>query len=382
MIDLAVLEALVEAGASGSQVFAAVKAMEERQLKKRRIAAARQDRKRERDVTQPELALVHPAKVQEIGERVCEILRAMPPQPDDAKQLHDAAEDAIAARGLEVEREHAVELDDGRKGYIDLVVEKCVAVELDRRLPRSLRKLVRFEGYRIAVTRTEIAPNEFMQMIDAVIAIPPLESRRVTLSHAESREKERKVSTPSKERNTSLREVGGSGGDARERMLSDEALRLADELAAEAKLEPDAWPPGWCGSAMLIQRFFNDGCPPEVVKVAVITELRRRTKPPDYFAYFEKPIARAFANFQRPLPKVVVENQEIAHADPRTNSGNVRRFVGGRAVGQGYGSATDAAIALRERFARAAEREDAEQHAASELDRGAGDAVDGSLSSG
>lgn len=87
-------------------------------------------------------------------------------------------------------------------------------------------------------------------------------------------------------------------------LISPEAHSIAEELAKEAGFTKETWPPGWCGAAMAVQKWLNDGCPGEVVKLAVTTALQRRKRdgPPDNFAYFAKPIAAAFADHQRPNP--------------------------------------------------------------------------------
>jgi hypothetical protein len=55
---------------------------------------------------------------------------------------------------------------------------------------------------------------------------------------------------------------------------------------------------------MAIQKWLNDGCPGEVIKLAVNGALQRRKcdGPPENFSYFAKPIAQAFAEYQRPNP--------------------------------------------------------------------------------
>jgi hypothetical protein len=86
-------------------------------------------------------------------------------------------------------------------------------------------------------------------------------------------------------------------------LVSPEAVSLADEIGESIGFTKENWPPGWCGAAMAIQKWLNDGCPAEVVKLAVTTSLRRkRDGPPDNFSYFAKPIASAFADHKRPNP--------------------------------------------------------------------------------
>jgi hypothetical protein len=117
----------------------------------------------------------------DLGKRVGEALRSLGPLPDEAKSFHDACEASLRKAGFVVFREWEIDLGAGRHGYIDLVVmeeDRGVAIELDRRLPRakSLKKLSKFDGYRICVTRTANSSREFEGMVDEVIAVPVLPS--------------------------------------------------------------------------------------------------------------------------------------------------------------------------------------------------------------
>jgi hypothetical protein len=114
----------------------------------------------------------------QLGNFVCEVLRQIPPTADDASELHTIVELALRKTGKHVIREYPI-VCNGRNGRIDLVVqdgEAKVAIELDRRTPKakSLQKLQAFKGFTICITRTKRACEEFLPMIDAVIAIPPL----------------------------------------------------------------------------------------------------------------------------------------------------------------------------------------------------------------
>jgi hypothetical protein len=86
-------------------------------------------------------------------------------------------------------------------------------------------------------------------------------------------------------------------------LVSLEAIRIADEIGEAVGFSKETWPPGWCGAAYVVQRFLNEGCPGEVISLAVTATLKRkRDGPPENFSYFEKPIAAAFAAHKRPLP--------------------------------------------------------------------------------
>lgn len=95
----------------------------------------------------------------------------------------------------------------------------------------------------------------------------------------------------------------GAHANPTKSMISEEAHAIANAVARSAGFDRDSWPAGWYGSPWAVQKWLNDGCPGEVVKLAVETALKRkRDGPPDNFSYFAKPIAAAFADHQRPNP--------------------------------------------------------------------------------
>ncbi len=204
----------------------------------------------------------------------------------------------------------------------------------------------------------------------------------VTSGHTTSRDVTdvtRDKRNPHKENTSSLRssEVKkDSGGSAGARTISD-ALDLADELGRMAGFEPVDCPPGWCGASQTIQKFFNGGCPADVIRTAIRAELKRLSgaPPPERFGWFEKPIARAFANFQRSVPVVAVPKMEII--DGGKSYSGTRTYDNGRPRSRNMGSATDAAARLCEHFTRIAE---AEERAAGRMDRQSGSNDDGGLS--
>lgn len=117
--------------------------------------------------------------VSSVGMRATAAIRALPAQPDNAALLHDAIESALIETGLQVYREHRVDLGNNQFGYIDLVVSdgsEWAAIEIDKRTPRgkSIRKLRRFDGYRIVVTRTAAPIGEFQGLVDAVECVAPI----------------------------------------------------------------------------------------------------------------------------------------------------------------------------------------------------------------
>ena len=88
-------------------------------------------------------------------------------------------------------------------------------------------------------------------------------------------DKERKVSTPSKERNHTTPRDTRAREDAKSCSITAEAFDLADAIGAEAGHTAATWPPGWCGAAGYVQRFLNEGCAPELIRMACTGVLRR-----------------------------------------------------------------------------------------------------------
>ena len=116
--------------------------------------------------------------------------------------------------------------------------------------------------------------------------------------------KERKVSTPSKERNNTTPRDTHAREDAKSCLITAEAFDLADAIGAEAGHTAATWPPGWCGAAGYVQRFLNEGCTPALIRMACTSVLRRGRGAPEYFAYFCKPIMDMKARLEAPLPQV------------------------------------------------------------------------------
>jgi hypothetical protein len=203
--------------------------------------------------------------------------------------------------------------------------------------------------------------DDEQRYIDAAIAAEKA-------SHAESRRKE-SPPIPPKETTSSLRssEVVRGGSRAQNGSVLKEALDLADEVLGWVDIEPCDCPPGWCGAAMTIQKFLNQGCPLDVIRLAIRAELARIQAAPERFGWFERPIARAFANHQRGTPTVEV-----------INGGRSGKRTGavGRTYGRSHGSASDAAADLRRELTRQAEEV---ERAAAGMDRGARRVDDGML---
>lgn len=208
-----------------------------------------------------------------IAQKVCDVLKSLGPQPDDAALLHDEAERALIRAGLNVEREFAIDLDDGRRGFIDLVVGGSVAIELDRRLPRakSLKKLSKFNGFKIAVIRSVNDEKDFLDMVDAVIPVPPLP-----------------ITPPKSE-------------------ITDQAKRISREITIISGRDPDMPDdPRWFGSnpcpSVCVQGWINRGFVEDIILESVRAQMARKTgPPPGTITYFEAGIRDAHTSMTRPI---------------------------------------------------------------------------------
>lgn len=100
---------------------------------------------------------------------------------------------------------------------------------------------------------------------------------------------------------------GGEDAGARGSLISAEANRVADEVAEICGIvDPLAWPPGWCGSAGMVQKWLNEGCRPEIIVPACREAMMKKSGgAPDTIKYFEKAVARAQAEFKTPMPTVI-----------------------------------------------------------------------------
>lgn len=119
------------------------------------------------------------------------------------------------------------------------------------------------------------------------------------------------------------------GGDARARthrpeLIAEEASDLADEIAVIAGIDPEFWPPGWCGAAQRVQAWLAQGWQREIILIGARKAMaRKRDGPPDGVTYFEKPIAREHALQQAPVPTatVVPFPQEVVHVAAQPTNG-------------------------------------------------------------
>lgn len=102
-------------------------------------------------------------------------------------------------------------------------------------------------------------------------------------------------------------------GDAREALVSPEAISLANEVATIAgHPDPESWPPGWCGAPMRVQAWLNQGWHREIILVAVREVTAKRAAkaqgPPNTVQFFENAIAETIARQASPLPVAEVRS--------------------------------------------------------------------------
>lgn len=112
--------------------------------------------------------------------------------------------------------------------------------------------------------------------------------------------------------------------DAREPLISDQAIKLADELMVIAGHDPRFTPPGWCGAAMRVQTWLSEGWPPQVIVAATRSAAaRKHGTPANSVQFFEKAIAEEVARQAAPLPQVEIRQPETLKVVANGRSGNV-----------------------------------------------------------
>jgi hypothetical protein len=122
------------------------------------------------------------------------------------------------------------------------------------------------------------------------------------------------------------------------------AFEIATELAAICgHPTPIDWPPGWCGSPHWVQKCLNEGWFPDVMIAETRAVVgRKRDGPIDHFKYLEKPLARAHAQHQAPLPKVEIPKQEVINGSFQTTGNRGGSALDAiRQVRRGLGSEPD-----------------------------------------
>jgi uncharacterized protein YdaU (DUF1376 family) len=116
---------------------------------------------------------------------------------------------------------------------------------------------------------------------------------------------------------------GGGGGarDAPRKLISQEALDFAAELACIAGHDPEFLPPRWVsdGPPYRVQMLLDAGYRVETMREAARAAMRRKRDgddPPQTVRYFDRIFARAHAP-QLPLPVVQAAKTETAHGENR-----------------------------------------------------------------
>lgn len=90
--------------------------------------------------------------------------------------------------------------------------------------------------------------------------------------------------------------------------ISEEAFALSGEILVLMGLDPGH--PLSAGSPMQVQSWLNGGWPRDAIIGGVQqVMLRKRGDPPSTLKYFEKAIARAHAEFTRPLPIAIINDK-------------------------------------------------------------------------
>jgi len=116
------------------------------------------------------------------------------------------------------------------------------------------------------------------------------------------------------------------GGNARAKLISDEAQETADAMAAACGFpDPKSCPFGWYGAAIWVQKCLNEGWAPSLmIEGSRATAAKKRDGPIESYRYLEKPLARFIAEHSRPLPEIEIRQAEkvIAYGTSRPNKGN------------------------------------------------------------
>jgi hypothetical protein len=133
------------------------------------------------------------------------------------------------------------------------------------------------------------------------------------------------------------------GGGTRASLISQGAHDLSVGLAQICGFPSvDDWPPGWCGSPMWVQKCFNEGWLPDVMMAETRAIAKKRGGPIEHFKFLEKPLARAHAQHQAPLPKVEIPKQEtINGANPTAQNRGGSALEAIREVRRRLGSEPD-----------------------------------------
>ncbi|HLH95464.1 MAG TPA: hypothetical protein VKW08_10140, partial [Xanthobacteraceae bacterium] len=118
-------------------------------------------------------------------------------------------------------------------------------------------------------------------------------------------------------------------------LISEEAIKLGDELAVIAGQDLAFLEPGWCAAAYRCQQWLGQGWPRELIVAGVRSMVaQKRPEKISNVAYFEKGLARFIAEQRRPVPQVIehqaqtveVTRGKAAHTvDPRSGVAAIDR---------------------------------------------------------
>lgn len=119
--------------------------------------------------------------------------------------------------------------------------------------------------------------------------------------------------------NTESNVDGGGDARARESIISEQAMTLANEVMRTLDIDPQFIPPGWCGAAMWMQAGLSSGWNPELVRIAAARiRAKRNYRQPYSYRYLLQPIVREheLANEPAlPIPPISIPQSEVSHAN-------------------------------------------------------------------
>lgn len=128
--------------------------------------------------------------------------------------------------------------------------------------------------------------------------------------------------TPESRDQTIDDDEGAAPARVKSKLISQEAMNLAEELLVIAGHSPSFWPPGWCGAPMRVETWFANGWTRDpIISAAKATMLRKRDGPPKSVQYFENAIASEIARQSAPLPKGEVQHETASTRRAQPASG-------------------------------------------------------------
>lgn len=169
----------------------------------------------------------------------------------------------------------------------------------------------------------EYENKRLLKEIETTTKLSRKQSEKASKRWAESKENKEiadAAAMPSHSHSHSHSHIDVAVEEAGGALVTPEAMQLAEKLLVIAGHSPTFWPPGWCGAAMRVQTWLNQGWKPEIIVAAVQRVVAKaRGRPINSVQFFENAIAEEIARQSAPLPIV-----EIREADKLTVTKNAK----------------------------------------------------------